>query len=463
MAAWRWASVVCVLTSLLVGCGEKALATPRAPGLVVVGAGEGGDGGKAALAWTRSLAHGDSEAPSAAVAPNGDVLVAATYREPLDIGGGPLPFDQASARPHLLVARFSRDGTLHWAHGLVPAKQGTTPARVGGLAVDPQGRVWLGGAASGFTLGMTHFPEGPFLARLSPEGAVEQVKAFPGDGALTVQAVATDGANGVVVVGDFTGARDFGDTVREPPDGERAAFVVRLTPDGRTQWSRAWSAGAQGLVSARAVAVDVFGDIHVAGAYSGSVCFGGASFVTVRQRTPFVLKLSRRGEHAWSHDLRGATGSADAVAVASDRVFVAGGFSSRFYFQGRLHDGGEHHGFVAAYDAQGHERWARSFAASARALATDEAGQLTLVGTHDGGLDLARTRAPAGLYVARLLPEAGQSLWVRSFSSPTPPAPRSVAVDGTGDTVVAGALRRVLPVGTPYPHPEDGFLFRLRP
>ncbi|MCE9669174.1 hypothetical protein LY474_15280 [Myxococcus stipitatus] len=463
MVAWRWASVVCVLGSLLVGCGEKAQATPRAPGLAVVGAGEGGDGGKGALTWTRSLAHGDSEAPSAAVAPNGDVLVAATYREPLDIGGGPLPFDQGVSRPHLLVARFGRNGTLHWARGFVPAKTGTTRTRVGGLAVDPRGHVWLVGSASGFTLGMTRFPEGPFVARLSPEGAVERVKAFPGEGALTVHAVATDGASGVVVVGDLSGARDFGDAVREPSDGGRGAFVARLGMDGRTQWSRVWSAGAEGVVSARAVAVDVFGGVHVAGAYSGNVCFGGAAFVTVRQHTPFILKLSRQGEHAWSHDLRGATGAASAVAVASDRVFVAGGFTTRFYFQGQLHDAGEHHGFVVAYDAEGHERWARSFAATANALATDEAGQLTLVGTHDGGLDLARTRAPAGLYVARLLPDAGQSLWVRGLTSPAPASPRSVAVDDQGSTVVAGALRRTLPPGTPYPHPEDGFLFRLRP
>ncbi|WP_240359110.1 hypothetical protein [Pyxidicoccus trucidator] len=415
------------------------------------------------MAWSRSLVLGDSEAPQTMVAPDGDVLVAATYREPLDIGGSPLPFNQVSTTPHLLVARFSPDGALRWAHGLVP-REGAARARVGGLAVDREGHVWLGGTAAGFTLGTERLPEGPFVARLSPQGAVERVRGFAGDGALTVQALAADGTGGVVLVGDFTGRRDFGDAVREPPKGERAAFTVRLGADGATRWSRTWSAGPKGLVSARAVAVDVFGGIHVAGAYAGTVCFGGSAFVTVRQRTPFVLKLSPEGAHAWSRDLRGSEGTANAVAVGPDRVFVGGNFSGRFYFHGQGHASGGYQGFLAAYSAGGQERWARSFAATASALATDEAGQVTLAGTHDGGLDLgAGATAPPGLYVARLLPEDGTSLWVRGFTSPGAVLARTLAVDATGHSVVAGALARALPSETPYPRPQDGFLLRLRP
>jgi hypothetical protein len=279
-----------------------------------------------------------------------------------------------------------------------------------------------------------------------------------------VQALAADGADGVVLVGDFSGHRDFGDGVRQASGP--GAFAVRLGPDGATRWSRAWSASAEGLVSARAVAVDVFGAVHVAGAYAGAVGFGGPAFVTVRQRAPFILKLSADGAHLWSRDLRGAEGSATAVAVGPDRVYVGGTFSGRFYFQRQPHASGSPQGFVAAYSAEGRERWARSFAASASALATDEAGQLTLAGPHDGGLDMGggRANAPAGLFVTRLLPEDGASVWVRGFTSPSgAPSARALAVDASGHAVVAGALPRQLPEGTPYPRPRDGFLVRLRP
>lgn len=445
------------------GCGERAVAAPRASGLEE--AGSAGGEGEGAIAWSRPLVLGDSEAPQAVVAPNGDVLIAATYREPLDLGGGPLPFNRVSKAAHLLVARFSPDGALRWAHGLVPG-DGAARARVGGLTVDAQGHAWLGGTSAGFTLGTHTLPEGPFVTRLSPQGAVERVRGFPGEGTLTVQALASDGTGGVVLVGDFTGHRDFGDGPREATGGGRAAFAARLGPDGATRWSRAWSASAEGFLSARAVAVDVFGAVHVAGGYAGAVGFGGASFVTVRQRAPFVLKLSADGAHLWSHDLRGAEGSATAVAVGPDRVYVGGTFSGRFYFQGQAHASGSPQGFVAAYSAEGRQRWARSFPATASTLATDEAGQLTLAGTHDGGLALGpgRATAPAGLFVARLLPEDGASVWVRAFTSPSgAPSARALAVDASGHAVVAGALPRRLPEGTPYPRPQDGFLVRLRP
>lgn len=443
------------------GCGEKAHASPRARGLEVAGS-VGGEG-EGVMAWSRALSLGDSEAPHTVVAPDGDVLVAATYREPLDVGGGPLPFNQVSRTPHLLVARFSPDGALRWAHGLVP-REGAARARVGGLAVDRDGNAWLGGTSAGFTLDGQQLPEGPFVARLSPGGALERVRGFSGDGALTVQALAADGEGGAVLVGDFTGHRDFGDATRDAGPN-RAAFAVRLDAAGATRWSRAWSAGHEGLVTARAVAVDLFGGVHVAGAYAGSVSFGGAAFVTVRQRTPFILKLSPDGQHAWSHDLRGAEGMANAVAVGPDRVFVGGNFTGRFFFHGQTHASGGYQGFLTAYDAAGQQRWSRAFDATASAMATDESGQLTLAGTHDGGLILnnVNSRTPAGLYVARLLPEDGTSLWVRSFTHPGEALARAVSVDPGGHTLVAGTLARALPEGTPYPRPQDGFLLRLRP
>ncbi|WNZ62979.1 hypothetical protein QEG98_04035 [Myxococcus sp. MxC21-1] len=275
------------------------------------------------------------------------------------------------------MARFSSEGTLRWAHGLTPETD-TARAHVGGLTVDGEGNAWLGGVSAGFAQGAVKIPPGAFLARLSPQGALERVRNFDGTGALTVNALAPDGTGGVVLVGDFQGQRDFGDGVRESPQGQRSAFAVSLDASGRTRWSRTWAAGSEGLVTARAVAVDVFGGVHVAGAYAGSVCFGGPALVTVRQRTPFVLKLSSDGEHAWSRDLRGTEGTANALAVGPDRVFVGGNFSGRFYFRGKPHTSNGYQGFVTVFDTHGKERWARSFAATATALATDDAGQLTL-------------------------------------------------------------------------------------
>ena len=122
----------------------------RAPGLEesrpVAGEGVG------AMAWSRALELGDSQALHAAVAPNGDVLLVAAYGRPIDLGGGPLPFDRAARGPHLMVARFSPEGALRWARGMVPHGSGEVHAQVGAVGVDRDGAVLLGGTSAGFQL-----------------------------------------------------------------------------------------------------------------------------------------------------------------------------------------------------------------------------------------------------------------------------------------------------------------------
>lgn len=51
--------------------------------------------GVGAREWSRALRLGDSQALHAAVASNGNVLRVAAYGRPVDLGGGPLPFDRA--------------------------------------------------------------------------------------------------------------------------------------------------------------------------------------------------------------------------------------------------------------------------------------------------------------------------------------------------------------------------------
>ncbi|WP_244224903.1 hypothetical protein [Corallococcus sicarius] len=458
--AW-FRMAVCVGGLFLVGCGEARATTPRIPVLGEVG-GQVAQEGVEARAWSRTLMLGDHQAPHAVVTSNGDVLVAATYQEPINLGAGPLPFDRNVVAPHLLVARFSSEGTLKWARGWTP--RSAERARVGGLAVDASDHVFLSGTSAGFTRDGATLPEGPFLARMTGEGALDWVRSLPGQGPITVSGVSSDNDGGAVLVGDFTGQRDFGEGVRTAPNGRHAGFALRVGPKGEQRWSRVWTPVGEGEVSARAVAVDVFGDVHVVGGYAGAVSFGDATFLTVRQRTPFVVKLTHDGDHVWSHDLRATDGSALSVAVGPDRVFVGGGFSGRLYFKNAWHRADSHDGFLVAYDAQGSQRWARTFPTGAPAVATDEAGQVTVAGSHDGGRALGGADLPAGLYVARLMPDEGTSLWVRGFASTgTPSSARTVTVASSGAVLLAGGLSRPMPEEGPSQRLQDGFLLRLSP
>ncbi len=456
---WRgWAGAACVVGCLLAGCEDKPATAPGVPSIGEAGlvAGEG----VGAVEWSRALVLGDSQALRAAVAPNGDVLLVAAYGGPVNLGAGPLPFDREARSAHLLVARFGPEGELRWVKGLVPTT--AEPTQVGAVAVDPgTGDVLLSGSSAGLRWGDGRLPQGAFLARLTAEGALSWARAFPGEGPLTVAAMAVERDSGAVVVaGDFAGRRGFGLEEHTAPRDRLGAFVARFAADGTPSWSRAFGPRG-GDVSARAVAVDAFGEVVVAGSYSGAVTLGGATFVTVQPRTPYVLKLSREGAHRWSREVSGADGVAQAVAVGPDRVFVSGTYTGRFFFRMERFESDWQDGFVAAYNGEGESRWARSLAASATALSTDGAGQVLVAGAHDGGRDVGARELGAGLYVTKLLPDDGTSVWARAFVGSGEPRASTLTVDAGGHAVVAGSLVRAR--GPGEPHSRDGFLLRLRP
>jgi hypothetical protein len=209
------------------------------------------------------------------------------------------------------------------------------------------------------------------------------------------------------------------------------------------------------------VAVDADGAVLVVGDFAGAVSFGDATFVTVRGCAPFILKLSPQGAHRWSRELPGVGGSAQAVAAGAGGVFVGGTYTGRFHFGGQPLQSDWQDGFVLAYGADGEERWARSLAASATALATNEAGQVVVAGTHDGGKDVGLRGGGPGLYVTQLLPEDGASAWARGFTGPGLLHASALAVTPSGHPVVGGS------VGRAHAPSErgvrDGFLLRLRP
>jgi hypothetical protein len=460
MVGWvRGVGGVFAVGWLLAGCGKApSAAVAEGAGLKEVRSVPGE--GMGAAQGRRALTLEVGQALRAAVAPNGDVLLAADYERPVSLGGKPLPFEREVPGPHLLVARLSSQGELRWAQGLVPAGTGAVRAQVGAVAVEPQGGLVLAGTSAGFHLGGAWLPEGPFLARLSPEGRLDWARAFPGEGPFTVTALAVEPSSGeLVMAGDFGGRRDFGTGPLPVPVDRSGAFVARYSATGAPRWSRALG-GHRGDVSVRAVAVDTDGGIAAVGSYSGVVSFGGATFATVLPRSPYILKLSAEGAHHWSHDVAGAEGTAQAVAIGPERIVVAGTYSGRFFFQNATFQSDWQDGFLTAYDAQGRSRWARSFAASATALATDGAGQVLVAGEHDGGRDW-EPGGGAGLYVSKLLPEDGTSVWSRGYTGRGAARAHTLAVDAEGRALVAGSLVQARGPGA-LPS-REGFLLPVQP
>jgi hypothetical protein len=168
-------------------------------------------------------------------------------------------------------------------------------------------------------------------------------------------------------------------------------------------------------------------------------------------------------------------------AVAADSagdLFVAGAFAGSIDFGGghALASSGGDDAFVAMLDPQGTAVWAKSFGDAAdgganpqRAygLAVDAAGDVFVCGAFAGTLLATASPVPAeeGLdaFVVKL-DATGTVQWVKAFAGPGDQSASGIAADAMGNTVVEGAFEYSMAVnGTTFPSTGgfDAFTVRL--
>src|SRR6185369_6119117 len=91
----------------------------------------------------------------------------------------------------------------------------------------------------------------------------------------SANAVTSDSAGNVIVVGSFKGAVTAG-TYSFTSAGNNDGYIIKYTPAGDLVWAR--QVGGAGADNIKSVAVDSAGDVVVVGNFGGTAQFGGASF-----------------------------------------------------------------------------------------------------------------------------------------------------------------------------------------
>ncbi|TGE21788.1 T9SS type A sorting domain-containing protein [Hymenobacter aquaticus] len=163
------------------------------------------------------------------------------------------------------------------------------------------------------------------------------------------------------------------------------------------------------------MAVDVLGQVYVAGSFTETVTLGTTTLTSSGLSDAFVAKLDASGRYLWAVAVGGA-GNDGAAAVAVDalgQAYVTGGFTSYsvdFGSQRLFNSSASSEAFVAALDAQGNWRWAH------RAGGTGGESGLSLVVEPDGDLLLAGgfTSAAAD-FGSTTLTNAGSSVYADVF------------------------------------------------
>jgi hypothetical protein len=270
-----------------------------------------------------------------AAAPNGDTILAGSFRGTIALGGAPLTATGTGI--DIWAARYRPDGSHAWSIRMGDVGYDF----VYSVAVDSLGDVYLAGHHFG-TLdgtGALHGRGGFVVKLFGANGAYIWGLTFGSstDYALSNRALGITVIDPytVVMCGLFTGTIDFGggDRTAVPANGTDWILAAYQASTGAHLWSRPLtSTGHEQFDEFRVEPCDVLavdGDVIATGLFTGTASLGGSNLTALGDTDVFVARFrGMDGVHLWSKR-HGGTGSDSAYELATDgaRVFV--GDSSR--------------------------------------------------------------------------------------------------------------------------------------
>jgi hypothetical protein len=378
----------------------------------------------------------------------GNVFVAGDFKGAVNFGGGRLA---SAGEGDIVVAKFDARGSLLWSK-----RFGDQQDQIfSGIAVDPQGNVLITGVFNG----ALDFGAGPlkagyldmFVAKLDPEGKAVWSKRFGGDGTIQwASAVAADEDGNVLLTGSQEGKIDYGGLVLETAGA--FTFVVKFDAGGQPRWGK--TLGGSVDQQAIGIAVDPDGNV-VLGGHAKSVVVDGVSFEGKGMMDIFVAKWNAAGELHWA----GLYGDPDDQWLSSlsldpaGNVILAGTFRGEIDFPGApLHTvaPNSYEFFVAKLDAMGQGAFSDAFPTGG-SVAVDASGNIVLAGGFEGTLSFGTHEITSAgshdIFLAKL----------RSTGEPTESVCAgdaqdqraiSVAVDHAGRVILLGLFDGKLDLGS---------------
>lgn len=249
--------------------------------------------------WARSFGNEHSYGTAIARASDGDLVVAAVCRAPVDFGTPQsLPaFDDSAC-----VIRWSPAGERRWGRVFPAPARGdgrfVVPSAVG---IDASGRVTLAGRYAGEAdLGVggalppvsTTFGRA-FLMGLGDDGAPRWVQ--PWGAPARIDGLTIDPSGNADVVANVSASGEVaGRSVEVGPEGD--LLVASVDASGAMRWLRHWPNAGNGSAITR----DAHENLIVAGFFSGSLDLGGGPTRSRGNYDAFAASLTPEGSTRWT-------------------------------------------------------------------------------------------------------------------------------------------------------------------
>lgn len=246
----------------------------------------------------------------------------------------------------------------------------------------------------------------------------------------------------------------------------------------QTYWSK--DLGGAGNDHVADVKTDAAGNIYATGEFSGSIVFGGTTYVSEGGIDMFLAKLTPTGQVVWF--VQGGGPGIDRgikLAVHGGNVAVVGEYMLTATFQGQsLTSSGGPDIFLAVHDAAtGQQQWITSGGgplASDRpyGVAIAPSGQVTMAGEFSGTVSIAgsvMTSVPdpvtavpgVDVFIASYSP-AGAPLWAKQGAAKYTDRAIDVETDPAGNIYVAGQFSDTIQFTGTYPNAMYNATFLLK-
>lgn len=243
------------------------------------------------LAWAKRFGGAGGDRPGAvALDGSGGVVLCGGFSGTVDFGGAPL---SSAGKIDIFLARYSPDGShrssVRWGGAGDDWGSAVAGDASGGVVIAGtfEQTVDFGGGPYTSAGG----PDG-FIARYSPAGAHQWSKRFGGSDAGNLfeggNGVAVDRGGNVLCTGTIEGTTDFGGPPLMSPGG-RVPFLAKLSPGGAHLWSHIYGVAMNGFGQGQACGFDGQGGAIAAGSVEDSADFGYGALPAIGPSDIFVL------------------------------------------------------------------------------------------------------------------------------------------------------------------------------
>jgi outer membrane protein assembly factor BamB len=241
--------------------------------------------------------------------------------------------------------------------------------------------------------------------------------------------VGVDAGGNMVVAGEFSGELSLDSQTTLSSTGGIDIFVAKFDGQGNHRWSKRFGDSIH-LQSSVRVAVQLLGNVAIAGFFEGSIDFGGGSITSSGAgHDLFVAKFDPKGDFLWSKHFPVERQPCDPSDCQQDRID----------------------------------------------LAVDSLGDLVLTGHFAGSVDFGGTNLSSNggtdVFVAKLDAEDGGLLWSASYGDEKPQCTSpdclvAAAIDHGDQVVLAGYFDATIDFGVGVHKSageHDAFVLKLGP